>query len=109
MLITVACLVSMDAFGNTSSVFESPHKDKYLHGIFYFVFTVFWVLFFKSWPQIKRPLLTGFMFAVLYGITIEVCQGVFTTGRSADVVDALANTVGAALAVVVLKLLSNKK
>lgn len=106
--ITVACLVSMDTFGNAPSVFDSPNKDKYLHAIFYFGFTVLWVLFLKTRPGIKNPIFLGFALAVLYGIIIEVCQSVFTTGRSGDVMDSLANTAGAAIAVLALKIFSKE-
>ncbi len=34
-------------------------------------------------------------FAALYGLAMEVCQGLFTTSRSMDPLDALANTAGA--------------
>ena len=47
--------------------------------------------------------------AVVYGVIIEICQGLFTADRSADIMDALANTAGSALAVLVLWFLKKKK
>ncbi|MGV3460340.1 MAG: VanZ family protein [Flavobacterium sp.] len=108
VIITVACMVSMDTFGEANSVFSLPNKDKLLHGIFYFGFTVLWALFFRTRPNVKNPIFLGFTFAVVYGIIIEICQAFFTTNRSGDIIDALANSAGAAIAVLVLKLFLNK-
>ncbi len=81
-----------------------PVKDKVIHGIFYFVFTILWYL--GSQPmnisaEAKRRLF-AFVIAVGYGILMEVCQAVITDNRSADVADAIANTIGSAIAVFVL-------
>jgi len=108
-IITVACMVSMDTFSEADSIFSLPNKDKLLHGVFYFGFTVLWALFFKTRPMVKKPILLGFIFAVVYGIIIEICQAFFTTNRSGDVLDALANTMGAAVAVIVLRMLFTKR
>jgi VanZ family protein len=102
-------MVSMDTFSNADSILPLPNKDKLLHGVFYFGFTVLWTLFFRTWPAVKKPILFGFIFAVVYGIIIEICQAFFTTNRSGDVLDALANTTGAALAVIVLSTIFNRK
>lgn len=40
--------------------------------------------------------------SVIYGGIIEIAQGLFTTTRQADIVDVLANTIGAILAVVMM-------
>lgn len=98
----------MDTFGEANSLLTLPNKDKLLHAIFYFGFTVLWVLFFRTRPSVKSPLLFGFSLAVIYGAAIEVCQAVFTTGRSGDVLDVLANTAGALIAVLFLKLFFNR-
>jgi VanZ family protein len=76
--------------------------DKYVHVFFHFVFTSLWILYLKS--QIKNankysPLVISFFSSVLLGLMIEVAQELFTTTRSADLFDILANTSGAVLAV----------
>jgi len=57
----------------------------------------------------KKQRLWAFLLAVIYGIFIEGCQQFFTQDRSADISDVAANTTGAALAVLVLWLLSKIK
>lgn len=101
-------MVSMDTFSSVDT-FTFEYKDKVLHGVFYFVFTLFWFLFFRNTRHGKNLKLKVFLFAVAYGIMIEICQGLFTTERSADVFDVVANTTGSALAILVLWLADNKK
>ena len=87
-----------------------PHKDKIVHCAFYFVLTF---LLYKNYKikmgVIKKAWLYAFLTAVSYGIIIEICQGVFTAERSADPMDALANTSGSALAIFMLWLRQKKK
>lgn len=98
----------MDTFSSVDT-FSFEYKDKALHGVFYFVFTVCWFLFFKHNGHSKNLKLKVFLFAVAYGIIIEICQGLFTKQRSADVFDVVANTTGSALAILALWLAGNKK
>ena len=103
VFITVACLVSADNFSELEKV-EMPAKDKLLHGLFYFVFTILWsygLRTLKISDALKRRI-WAFVIAVGYGILMEICQMVMTNSRSADVVDALANSTGSAIAVLVL-------
>ena len=88
---------------------EVPNLDKVIHATFHFVFTVLWFLFFKKKlksSNIFRPLLISFVFSFFFGVTIEIMQQVFTTTRSADVLDELANLSGASLAVITIVLLN---
>lgn len=90
--------------------FKIPYKDKTVHFAFYFVFVVLWALSFSGHYSDKRKLrLSVLLAAVLYGILIEICQGLFTKNRSADIVDILANTAGAATAVLTLWLINRNK
>jgi VanZ family protein len=75
---------------------------------------VLWHQYFKLGnPQKNRSYrLRVFLMAVLFGIFMELCQQFFTTDRSADVTDALANTTGSATAILLLWLVErirNKK
>ena len=110
VLITVLCLISFSGFKEVDA-FELPYKDKYVHFTFYFVFTGLWYMYFKSKNNrtAKQVRLQVFMMAVCYGIFIEACQGLFTTARTADVYDALANSAGSATAVLLLWLLKKNK
>jgi VanZ family protein len=98
----------MDSMSNMGG--DIPYKDKYVHFSFYFVFTIFWYMFFtaRRGGSFKLALLI-FFFAVMYGAAIEICQGLFATGRSADILDVAANTAGSATAVVLLRLLFRNK
>jgi VanZ family protein len=79
-----------------------PHQDKLHHAIAYFIMAVL------TWrnlkPIIKRPYLLIFLsvfFCSLYGLSDEWHQS-FVEGRHADIIDWLADTVGALLAILLL-------
>lgn len=83
--------------------------DKIFHFIVYGVLTYLWVntFFFKfKWSKVKAITYASVL-SVVFGIIIEVLQGSVTTSRFMDVYDALANTLG--VLVMVLVLLLNKK
>ena len=89
-----------------------PYLDKAVHAVFHFVFTVLWFLFFKKkldTSNIYRPLVFSFVLSFFFGVSIELMQKFFTTTRSADVLDELANLSGATLAVIAIVLLSTYK
>ncbi|MDL5513882.1 VanZ family protein [Arenibacter sp. M-2] len=76
-----------------------PHLDKLVHFSFYFVFTVLGCLSFreidrKNTPP-KKVILKIIFYAVVYGIIIEMLQGVATVDREPDLLDVLANSLGA--------------
>jgi VanZ family protein len=90
---------------------DGQFTDKYVHLTFYFIFTVLWYLALRlkyifSGFKIR---LSIFLMAVVFGVLIELAQEFFTTDRSADVNDALANSTGSALAVLVLWLIAKLK
>lgn len=101
--------MSSNSFSSFKRI-KIPYKDKTVHFVFYFVFVVLWALSFSGQYSDKRKLrLSVFLAAVLYGILIEVCQEMFTKNRSADIADVLANTTGAATAVLILWLINRNK
>ena len=110
VIVILCCLVSMNNF--QSIPLEGGYTDKYAHFSFYFIFTVLWFLYLKSiakpGKQTKSIRILVFIAAVILGIVIEICQGVFTKDRSADVTDALANTTGSAIAILILWLLGRR-
>ncbi|MEL1245703.1 VanZ family protein [Flavobacterium sp. DGU11] len=103
LFITVACLVSNDNFGELQKI-QMPNKDKVLHATFYFVFTILWSYGLRTLKisDVRKRRMWAFIIAVSYGIIMEICQGLFTEERTPDVVDAIANTTGSAIAVFVL-------
>jgi VanZ family protein len=83
--------------------------DKVIHAVFHFVFTTLWFLYFKkklNSSKSFKPLAFSFIFSFIFGISIELMQAFFTTTRSADVFDVLANMTGATLAVIAIILLN---
>lgn len=86
---------------------EIDNIDKLVHGSVYILFTGLWFLYFKSRNPIKTAIIKAFFLAVGFGIWIEIAQYLFTTTRRADVLDALANTFGASIAVILI-LIVNK-
>lgn len=107
--IAVCCLVNMNKFDSVPV--KSPNADKYVHATFYFVFTFLWFGFLKHdrLLSLKKQLLSIFSAAVLYGVLMEICQSLFTTDRSADIEDALANTTGSAIAVLIFWFINKNK
>jgi len=86
-----------------------PNFDKVIHVVFHFVFSTLWFLYFKK-RWIKRTsyqLLTFCLFcSFVFGIAIEFMQQYFTTTRTADVFDVLANLFGAFLAAILIILVN---
>ncbi|MCO6175151.1 VanZ family protein [Flavobacterium sp. NRK F10] len=98
LAITYLSLVSIDT-ESAGSFLPIPNKDKVVHFLFYFFFVYFWSKTFKQSDKFFYIVIV----AVIYGIIIEVLQGVCTVNRQADFFDVLANTCGAVLAMLILK------
>jgi VanZ family protein len=91
LLILFLSLVSLSSFNNPIKV---PYKDKVVHFVFYFVFVFLWCLWiFKS--KYNNPSLAVLLIAILFGISIEFCQGYFTRDRKFELLDIFANSLGA--------------
>ncbi len=80
-----------------------PYLDKVIHSGFHFVFTILWFLYLKKkFIGSNNVQLLGFTIfgSFVLGLAIESMQQYFTTTRSADVFDILANLFGAFLAAI---------
>lgn len=110
LVITVLCLISSNAFSDIAT-FKIPHKDKYVHFFFYFVFTLLWYFFIKDRMAVSRKKVRVIIFIIAfsYGIVIEILQKFIAHNRSADVMDVLANTLGSAMAVLFVWLFERNK
>ncbi|MEW5674822.1 VanZ family protein [Flavobacterium enshiense] len=99
--IAFACLVSSNNIPSVSIL----GKDKIVHGLFYFVFSILWFQYlekrFTSWSFVLK-LIVVLMAALLYGCMIELLQEIFTITRKAEVLDVLANMTGSITAVFVM-------
>lgn len=109
VFITYACLAAAADIPKASWL-NVPYLDKIVHFIFYFILTLLLSIDFKVKTEtIKKAWLYAFAIAVGYGIIIEICQRFLTKGRSADVIDALANMSGSAFAIFILWFLQKRK
>jgi VanZ family protein len=78
--------------------------------VFHFGITSLWYLYFKyKLVSAKKALIQSFLFSFVYGILIEIAQGLFTTSRSADILDVAANTTGALLVVGIVMFFKKRK
>ena len=77
--------------------------DKYLHFIAYFGLGTLWYFALKD--KIQKRLYNFFvpLALIFYGIILEGLQSGITTYRTGDIYDALANTVGVIVSLVVFK------
>ena len=75
------------------------NSDKIGHLLAYFTLCFSWLYAFKNNTFLGIKKHTIITLVILYGIIIEVLQGVLTTYRQADIYDVLANTTGVFLAV----------
>ncbi len=83
--------------------------DKIFHFFVYSVLAFLWfnTFFFKFKYQKIKAIIFAALFSIAFGIIIEVLQGSVTASRHTDVYDAIANTFGVLITVVIL--LINKK
>ena len=88
--LTILSLIPLKDLPNLNTGFD----DKIAHFLLYALFCLMWFLSFQFF-KIKRSLFLAFAFSVLFGLIIELLQSEVTAYRSADVLDFLANTIGA--------------
>jgi len=83
--------------------------DKIFHSLTYVVLAFLWyyTLVFQFKICNKKAIVYASAISIIFGIIIEVLQGVFTVTRQADVFDVLANSLGVFFAAMVL-LLKNR-
>jgi VanZ family protein len=110
VLITV---LSVSSFESTNVGLNIPYRDKMAHFVFHAAATVLGCLFLRERSQGTRPMKRAIMTMVgslfLYGIIIEVLQLKFTTTRMSEILDVIANTVGALSGAVTVRVLYKGK
>jgi len=77
---------------------QLSHSDKMYHAIAYFILGLTWLLSFPKSLQKKKLKYAIVISCIFYGIVIEVLQATLTAYRTASLLDAIANTVGVILA-----------
>ena len=108
LLVTFLSLVSIRRILGIGDSIHLANKDKIVHFIFYLVMVILWMYYFSK-VQIASKGLKIVLGAILYGIVMEICQAVFTTYRSADIVDVIANSSGAISGFFLYKIIKTKK
>ena len=93
------------SFKNPSSeeeMFFFPNADKLVHFTFYFVLVISWFRYLafkrKNDRKMKIILVSA---AVFLGICVEIGQSCLTETRQGDALDALANSVGAIVGILI--------
>ena len=101
----VVSLIQLKGLPNVGISFA----DKIFHFLAYSVLTLVWfsALFFQFKNKKTKAILYAAIFSVIFGIIVEVLQGSVTASRHSDVYDAIANTLGVLITVLIL--LINKK
>ena len=83
--------------------------DKVAHLGFYAIFSILWFLYLENKIESTPKLfLIVFMLSVVFGVFIEFCQSNFTVNRQADVKDAVANTIGATIGLLLMAIYTKK-
>lgn len=102
VFITIACLASMENFKNISFATEEG-ADKYVHASFYILLTALWLLYaYRAFSSTRAKIrFWVFLLTVLFGLMIEIFQGLFTDDRSPDLFDVCANSTGSLVAILV--------
>lgn len=101
LALATICLVQVNEVVSKVSI---PFGDKLFHFSAYILLTVLWynTFLYRFHKSKKRALWNAIIFSIIFGIIIEILQGVFTTYRSSDINDVFANTTGVLLAAVVI-------
>ena len=95
---------------NTLPKVSVSNSDKIAHFGVYFILTTLWACYFfyeKNKTTYKAIFRSGIL-AFFYGLFVEVMQSVLTSFRTADYLDALANTFGIVIACILCTLLFKK-
>jgi len=73
-------------------------SDKILHASGYFLLTISWLLTLRPKTYLWKSIILVTLTVFIYGIIIEILQGVFTYNRQADIYDVFANLSGITIA-----------
>ena len=84
------------------------NSDKVYHAITYFFLMLSWLYTFHKKEAFNKNVKYVILACFIYGIIIEVLQGVTTTYRTASYLDMLANGSGVVLAVLAFHLFEKK-
>jgi len=99
LFITVISLLPIEDFPKVNYTFA----DKIAHISIHALLFLFWAIFFfikDSFKLNRKTLVLIIGGCLIYGIIIEILQGVFTDYRDADLFDLIANIIGLSLGLI---------
>lgn len=102
--ITIGSLVKSD-FIVVKSISVS---DKTYHLIAYFLLMLSWLYVFCKKETFQKNVKYVILGCIIFGIIIEILQGIITSYRTASYLDIVANTIGVLLAVVIFHVFEKK-
>lgn len=92
-----------------SFLFGIEHLDKLIHCLMYFGLTITilieYSIYSPKYTKISRIIIP--IFAILFGITMELSQKYLTTYRTQDIMDIFSNTMGSILGYLLFKYKNN--
>ena len=102
--ITIGSLVKSDLI----AVEIVSVSDKTYHFIAYFLLMLSWLYAFFKREKFEENVKYIILGCFIFGIIIEILQGIITSYRTASFLDILANTIGVLLAVVIFHVFEKK-
>ena len=95
---------------NKVNIFQINNIDKFIHFSFYFLLSVSFrsSLLRNILINKKEQILITSVIVISYGLIMEVFQFYFTSDRSAEIFDALANTLGCILGILIFPFLKKR-
>ena len=85
--------------------------DKIVHLLIYFLLINLWLFFLykkNNFQLNNKKILILLLSVLLYGIIVEILQGLLTISRSADIFDVAANLLGSLIGIYFFKSIKNK-
>lgn len=111
IIITTLSLVSLEG----APKFGFSFADKIAHGLVYFGFAIVWFFSFSKGITNKffqkNAIIASAIFAIIYGICVEIMQETLVSNRQGDWQDVVANIIGTILAILLIKyiVVNNRK
>jgi len=96
---------------NKVSIFHINNIDKFIHFSLYFILSISLQLSLLRNTLITKnnQVIITLIIVISYGLIMEVFQYYFTNDRSAELFDALANTLGCVCAIIIFPFIRNYK
>lgn len=82
------------------------HFDKVAHMIMFAVMFVLWFRFFRLNQTLKKTIILAGVIVLIYGAVLEILQGTVVVGRTTDLLDFLADSVGILVGFAIIKIFS---